>query len=91
MKTVDDVAAFHTKFGVPVLATPQLPSVKRMRLRAKLITEEYLELMRAMGWPVFIDQAVFDTYPADADLIGVADGCTDLKYVTIGTEHEYSG
>lgn len=89
MKTIDDVAAFHTKFGVPVLTQPQLPSVNRMRLRAKLITEEYLELMRAMGWPVIVDHTVFDTWPANPDLVAIADGCADLKYVTIGTEHEF--
>lgn len=63
-------------------------------LRAKLILEEALETIEAMGVTVraggkdgpVLDDDSFD-YEADGevDLIEVADGCADISVVTIGT------
>lgn len=88
MNPFQDVREFHDKFGVPALSKPTIPSVARLRLRAKLITEEYCELMHALGFPVHVDPAQLEIYPAVPDMPEVADGIADLAYVAIGTAHE---
>jgi len=94
-----DVAAFHAAHGS---ADPtnliEKPCVEVVRLRAKLITEEYCEtivamfagntpevkaLLKEMLQPIL---DVIDQCPADHfDLEATADGLADLIYVSVGT------
>ena len=69
--------------------TPTIPDSKVLELRARLIMEECLETVRAMGFDVYtgaqkIDKVWFRK-EAGCDLIEVADGCADISVVTIGT------
>lgn len=43
------VREFHKMCGQPTLETPQVPSDHRIRLRLRLITEEYFEMLEAIG------------------------------------------
>lgn len=42
------VAEFHKAFNIPILNNPQLPSMERLKLRAKLVGEESREVMEAL-------------------------------------------
>lgn len=79
---------------------PCIPSEEVRLLRARLIMEEALETIRALGFnPHFIDGSGYWDYldhqivmesiqfelDRDADLIEIADGCADLSVVTVGT------
>lgn len=70
---VRDLHDFHTTFEVPVLDTPQWPSADRIKLRRKLISEEFLEL--------------HDAFEAK-DIENLAQELVDLIYVSIGTALE---
>ena len=90
MTMIDDVKAFHDKFGVPAVDKPQIPGDERIALRERLISEEYEELMVALG---------FCSYHSDmgsgwqrcttTSLPETADAIADLIYVLIGTAHEF--
>jgi predicted HAD superfamily Cof-like phosphohydrolase len=93
------VQAFHAAIGQTDPTTPQVPSDERVRLRARLITEEYFETMRAL----FGDNAslriaeacVLNAFDPDCgceprvDLVEFADGCADLAYVVEGSMLEF--
>lgn len=74
--------------------TPTVPDADVRLLRAKLIFEEALETIEALGvrvWgsveydlPLNFDTVVF-AIKEDGDLVQIADGCADLSVVTIGT------
>ncbi len=71
---IDALIEFHEKFGLGIRDYPGLISSKIVLLRTKLIITEAAELIEAM---------------ANGDLVKIADGITDLRYVTIGTGLEY--
>ena len=73
-KAYDDVLAFHRQFGIPAPVRPAVPKEERIKLREKLIDEEYMELVAAMD---------------KNDMVAIADACADLIYVVIGTALEY--
>ena len=73
-KAFEDVLAFHRQFGVPSPVIPAIPKKERIKLREKLIDEEYMELAAAMD---------------KNDMVAIADACADLIYVVIGTAIEY--
>jgi predicted HAD superfamily Cof-like phosphohydrolase len=66
---VQDVLDFHEKFNQYVGTTPAWPPFDVMRMRFKLVDEEYTELKIATGGGSFAD---------------MADSCADLVYVIIG-------
>lgn len=77
MAAFDDVVAFHDKFFPHTIAEKLgVPddNGKMMEFRIGLIEEEFKELINAMR---------------AGDLVKIADGCADLKYVVIGTEIVY--
>ncbi|MGB3548353.1 MAG: nucleoside triphosphate pyrophosphohydrolase family protein [Saprospiraceae bacterium] len=77
MKTPDslnDVAAFHRTFHLPVLETPQLPPPERAALRVNLLREELQEFEEAI---------------AAGDLVEAADALCDLQYVLAGAVLEF--
>lgn len=96
-----DVRAFHEACGLPV-GDPAAPGLthEEARLRAKLIAEEAVEVMHALGltqeevaWAfagASVAQGVKDggwpAHPGMApDMARVAKECADLAYVTEGT------
>ncbi len=91
------VKQWMTAFGQSCPEKPTIPSLEVRKLRAKLILEEALETIEALGLsPIFIDThdgQQFDCHGCKIEfetmgvtnLIGIADGCEDLKVVTEGT------
>lgn len=71
---LNDVAAFHRTFHLPVLDHPQIPSPERCALRVNLLQEELDELKEAIR---------------EQDLTGIADALTDLQYVLSGAILEF--
>lgn len=70
---------------------PTIPDEETRLLRAKLILEEALETVNALGFEVtqIISETTKDEWrfdpEFDADLEQIIDGCCDLKVVTTGT------
>lgn len=88
----DQVREFHAGIGQIDPTTPQVPRDDRVRLRARLITEEYFETMRALlGEVAALRVAEFEIVGAlhaaapAVDLVAFADGCADLAYVVEGS------
>ncbi|MDX1545751.1 MAG: hypothetical protein R3247_02115 [Rhodothermales bacterium] len=91
------VSAFMQHAGQDTPAHPTIPDEATRVLRAKLILEEALETVRALGVGVRVTtedgrEVDFDhvdhlDFVADGavDLEGVADGCADISVVTVGT------
>src|SRR5690606_25647379 len=73
-KTLTAVAEFHKTFKHPILATPQIPSEQRCKLRVSMIAEELKELEEAI---------------ANKDLVEVADALCDIQYVLSGAVLEF--
>lgn len=80
------------KFGQETPEKPVIPSLEIRRLRAKLILEEAIETIHALGISATVCglglgdaklEEDLDYYKPDLTLI--ADGCEDLKVVTEGT------
>jgi predicted HAD superfamily Cof-like phosphohydrolase len=94
------VAQFHRAFGYPVRSVPAVPeSANEIRLRLRLILEEFQELVEAhtrgdlFSW---VNDAFHDirnhidsTMPDDVDLVATADALADLDYVIAGTRLTY--
>jgi predicted HAD superfamily Cof-like phosphohydrolase len=93
------VAHFHELAGQPILDRPQVPSEERVRLRLRLIAEEFCELLEACGYPKTagkVTELIADTITDDdgltrgcVDLVEVADALADLDYVIEGTRLEF--
>jgi len=73
---------------------PEIPSEEERILRAKLIFEEAMETIMALGVCVRHDFADADedglieprfVIDEDPDMEGIADGCADIMVVTLGT------
>lgn len=68
-----------------------IPDEKTRILRAKLILEEALETVAALGVAVHvngqevIEEGLAYSAPNEVDLKEVVDGCADISVVTIGT------
>jgi predicted HAD superfamily Cof-like phosphohydrolase len=87
------VTEFHIDNGHPVImGRPAVPSDDRVRLRLRLIAEEFLELLEACGvdidplWDAVSDQIHGSV--VDVDLPALADAMADLDYVVEGTRLE---
>ena len=92
------VDSFMTLAQQDVPHKPTIPSCDIRKLRCKLILEEVLETINALGFDVCIDQE-YTLMPSDFDtgfidfiqnkegpnIIEIADGCADIKVVTTGT------
>lgn len=99
------VAEFHRMIGAPILETPQVPSDDRVRLRLRLIAEEFVELLEsAIGkpsphhhdawtlWNLLTSSALHEyinTAPVGVDLPELADALGDLDYVIEGSRLEF--
>jgi predicted HAD superfamily Cof-like phosphohydrolase len=94
---------FHKVMGQPVLSTPAVPAEDRVRLRAALIAEEFLEVMEALfdttdtktvAGMSFLEiknrmPSMFELAPIRVDMPALADGLADLDYVIEGTRLEF--
>ena len=94
------IEAFMRHAGQDVPDGPEEPSAEIRLLRAKLIFEEAMETITALGVDVMVDNAMQQSGPVclhsknhtlvvnprrPMDMIEVADGCADISVVTIGT------
>jgi predicted HAD superfamily Cof-like phosphohydrolase len=84
----DQVSAFHKAFGYPLNDTPDGLSISELNLRRRLITEEYLEYMRACGYDVPASvEHLLNTIPlsGEPDIFEMADALGDMDYINEGT------
>ena len=85
------VQAFMQKAGQETPQRVTIPDEATRVLRAKLIVEEALETVRALGVRASARDASLEMDSLDfeavgtVDMEGVADGCADISVVTIGT------
>ena len=70
---LQDVAAFHSLFGAPVVDEPALPDAERCALRVNLLQEELDEFRAALE---------------AEDIVEAADALADIQYVLAGAVHE---
>lgn len=100
MPSIDDmVREFHVAMDIPIAESASVPSDERVRLRAKLITEEYFETMAALFGTVYGAEVlaeaqetvsrVIENATVLVDLPELADGLCDLDYVVAGTRLEF--
>lgn len=91
------VAEFHELADIPLLREPSIPPNERVRLRARLITEEYLELMQSLyrnnsvriaAIGQMIEFIIANEEP-EIDLAEFADATCDLDYVVEGSRLEF--
>jgi len=88
------VKEFMQKVGQDTPSRLTTPEEKTRILRAKLIIEEALETVTAMGVEVRVggedgvvieDEALHYSAPGEVDVVEVVDGCADISVVTTGT------
>jgi predicted HAD superfamily Cof-like phosphohydrolase len=90
------VKEWMQKFGQETPEKPTIPSLKDRKLRAKLILEEALETITALGIYLYnknnlesihdyLEEIVYTENETGPNLTLIADGCEDLKVVTEGT------
>jgi predicted HAD superfamily Cof-like phosphohydrolase len=95
----DDVTAFHRALGQPVGGpAPAVPPEARVRLRMRLIAEEFFETMAActanapalkrLGEIEHLLKELIEVAPISVDLPALVDGLCDLDYVVEGTRVE---
>lgn len=91
-KLTQQVRSFHDAFGVPCRDTPGIPDDDTVRLRLRLIAEEFCEVLDAAGYSgtaevifAIVKDALHDNPPEIADLPVFAKELSDLDYVVEGT------
>lgn len=104
MTNFNRVNEFHDAFGHPVLSTPAVPDIARIKLRINLILEEAAELIEActsMALSNNLRHAAVDVRNAmnhvrnakesdfETDIVEVADALTDILYVAYGAGLEF--
>lgn len=97
-KHQDMVRAFHQKFGVPCLDRPGVPSDERVRLRLRLIAEEFVELLASCADPYTPSyefdrlekaiEGIINGGPLYVVLPEFVDALGDLEYVILGSACE---
>lgn len=81
-KDTAKVKAFMQAVGQATPPTPMMPSKETRKLRCKLILEEALETIDAMGYTVTPDfDLTLKESQRDVSLVAIADGLADLHYV----------
>jgi len=90
-----NVLQFHRVMDQPVLSEPQVPPEDRVRMRLRLIAEEFFEALEAsLRDPELADtrEQVFEDIrdcKVIIDLPALADALCDLDYVVEGTRLEF--
>lgn len=91
------VAAFHLAMGVPTAEVPTVPSDERVRLRLRLIAEEFFEALEACSSEAvaytstskeFVDYAIANM-ALNVDLPAFVDALADIDYVVEGARLEF--
>jgi len=83
------VEIFMARANQDVPLVPTIPDEKTRRFRAKIILEEALETIKALGFNVI--QNPKTTEPEigpevyEPNLVEIVDGCADIRVVTTGT------
>jgi predicted HAD superfamily Cof-like phosphohydrolase len=98
----DQVLEFHVAFDVPCPGFPTVPPADRVRLRLRLIAEEFLELVAAAtndpddnGPRIRMERIKsligkhMETSVIRVDLPEFIDACGDLDYVVEGSRLEF--
>lgn len=97
----EHVVAFHlTSTVLPVYYIPKVPSEERVRFRAKLVAEEFVELIEALfdesrveSWHIKRLKSelnyIVDQCPVRVDIVEAADAFADLDYVVEGSRLEF--
>lgn len=80
-----EVESFMLRARQDVPVVPAVPDEEIRRLRAKLILEEALETIAALGFQLNHDGLLEQTTNAAIDILEVIDGCCDIAVVTTGT------
>ncbi len=94
----EQVLAFHAAMGCPSADFPAVPSDERVRLRLRLIAEEFFELVGSV-----LDESTchsltearnelsfaIEHASLRVDIPELADACADLDYVVEGTRIEF--
>lgn len=93
-KVHEQVKEFHRVFDQPIIETPAIPPDERIRLRARLIAEEFFEVMESMfagQFPNARGLVMFhiDNFTPMVKMVDLADGLADLDYVVEGTRLEF--
>lgn len=87
------VREFHRAFDLPLADTPHVPSDELVRLRLRILSEEFVELLEATFGPDNTDLWVVEKHIANlvdqgqlnVDLVEVADALADIDYLVEGT------
>lgn len=92
----NNVKAFHEAMDVPVLDKPQVPAEKRVRLRLRLIAEEFVELLEAsFNSKILISSVkgilnfIVNNSEIDINMEKFADSLGDIDYVNEGARLEF--
>jgi predicted HAD superfamily Cof-like phosphohydrolase len=85
------IATFMKQAMQEIPSEPTIPEFQTLKLRARLIIEEALELLQGLGFSLYCKgvKIEFSTLKFHGEfspnLITIADGCADLSVVNIGT------
>lgn len=92
----NNVLEFHKAMNCPTLSVPQIPPEKRVRLRLRLIAEEFVELLEATyNSSILIDSVkgllnfIVDTAPIEVNMEKFVDSLGDIDYVNEGARLEF--
>jgi predicted HAD superfamily Cof-like phosphohydrolase len=101
----DQVLEFHQKIGQPIVDAPAVPSDERIRLRARLVSEEAIEFLEALfkeergtallgnaHWLRRIQSEVknlIDHGIVNVDFPAAVDALADIDYVVTGSAIEF--
>lgn len=94
----EQVAEFHRTFDHPIASSPTIPADERVRLRMRIITEEFFEMMEAVYgridkpyWESLVAEVddLIDQSTPDVDLSKLADALGDIDYVVEGCRLEF--
>lgn len=92
------VSDFHHAMDIPVADKLGVPADERVRLRARLICEEFIETIESLfgksrnPWIEEAENALataIESAEVNVDLVELADGLCDLDYVVAGTRLEF--
>lgn len=98
MKTIrEQVKEFHHALDIPIADSPGVPSMERVRLRARLVTEEFFEMLDALfgksNGDLHNAKKILNKMIESADLyidfVEYVDALGDLDYVVEGSRLEF--
>jgi predicted HAD superfamily Cof-like phosphohydrolase len=95
----EQVSEFHAMIGVPAPESPTIPATSVLRLRLRLIAEEFFEMLEAVAGPddheyflaarADVFKALWRASPENVDLPAFIDALADLDFVVEGTRQVF--